>query len=101
MTASLHAVCPFGGVVTLYNLVSDGTYVQKIHPSNLFALGGLLISLVIAGAFFCGWICPLRSVQEWIGKAGRKLLRSHYNKVPAGLNKILSLGKYAIRGRSF
>ena len=95
-TTSLHAVCPFGGVVTLYNLVSDGTYVQKIHPSNLFVLGGLLISLVIAGAFFCGWICPLGSVQEWIGKAGRKLLRSHYNKVPAGLNKILSLGKYAM-----
>ncbi|NLB45638.1 MAG: 4Fe-4S binding protein, partial [Clostridiaceae bacterium] len=28
---SLHAVCPFGGVVTLYNLATLGRYVQKIH----------------------------------------------------------------------
>lgn len=92
--ASLHAVCPFGGVVTIYNLVTDGSYIQKIHPSNLFVMGGLLASLIIAGAFFCGWICPLGSVQEWFGKLGKRVLRSHYNKVPVLLDKILRSGKY-------
>ena len=31
--ASLHALCPFGGVVTLYNLVTLGTFIKKIHVS--------------------------------------------------------------------
>jgi len=93
-TASLHAVCPFGGVVTIYNLLSDGSYIQKIHPSNLFVMGGLFASLIVAGAFFCGWICPLGSVQEWVGKLGKRVLRSHYNKVPVLLDKILKFGKY-------
>ncbi|MBN2253660.1 MAG: 4Fe-4S binding protein [Kosmotogaceae bacterium] len=93
-TASLHAVCPFGGVVTIYNLVTDGSYIQKIHPSNLFVMGGLFASLALAGAFFCGWICPLGSVQEWVGKLGKKVLRSHYNKIPVLLDKILKFGKY-------
>lgn len=92
--ASLHAVCPFGGVVTIYNLVTDGSYIQKIHSSNLFVMGGLLASLIIAGAFFCGWICPLGSVQEWVGKLGKRVLKSHYNKVPAILDRVLGLGKY-------
>lgn len=34
--AGLHAVCPFGGVVTIHNQVTAGSCIQKIHPSNLF-----------------------------------------------------------------
>ena len=30
-TASLHALCPFGGVVTIYQYATVGTFVQKIH----------------------------------------------------------------------
>ena len=30
-SASLHALCPFGGVVTIYQYLAVGTFVQKIH----------------------------------------------------------------------
>ena len=33
-SASLHAVCPFGGVVTIYQFATVGTFVQKIHGSS-------------------------------------------------------------------
>ncbi len=32
-SASLHAVCPFGGVISIYQYVTAGTYVKKIHES--------------------------------------------------------------------
>ncbi len=34
------------------------------------------------------------NVQEWVGKLGKRLLRSHYNKVPVLLDRILKFGKY-------
>jgi polyferredoxin len=42
---------------------------------------------------YCGWICPLGSVQEWVGKPGKRVLRSYYNKVPVLLDRILKFGK--------
>jgi hypothetical protein len=32
--ASLHALCPFGGVVTIYEYATAGSFVQKIHESS-------------------------------------------------------------------
>ena len=43
--ASLHAVCPFGGVVSIYQLVTTGTFVKKIHESSL-----VLMVIVFASA---------------------------------------------------
>ncbi|ACR79128.1 MULTISPECIES: 4Fe-4S binding protein [Kosmotoga] len=96
--ASIHAICPFGGVVTMYNFVTTGDYVKKLHQSNFIMILALIILLVLTGASFCGWICPLGSVQEWFGKLGRKIFRKHYNKVPKKLDKVLRFGKYFVLG---
>ena len=37
-TASLHALCPFGGVVTIYQYATIGTFVQKIHESSFILM---------------------------------------------------------------
>lgn len=95
-TASIHAVCPFGGVVSMYTFITTGDYVQKIHQSDFILIFALIIMLVLTGASFCGWICPLGSVQEWIGKIGRKVFKKRYNKVPKLLDKVLRLGKYVV-----
>src|SRR5512133_1662858 len=74
-SASLHALCPFGGVVTIYQYMTEGTFVQKIHESAfiLMILGFLLA--VLFGPVFCGWICPFGTFQEWIASLGRKILK--------------------------
>jgi hypothetical protein len=33
-SASLHALCPFGGVVSIYQYAVAGSFVQKIHESS-------------------------------------------------------------------
>lgn len=96
-TASLHALCPFGGIVTLYNLVKTGMLIKKIHDSAV-VLAALGVALAILfGPVICGWICPLGTFQEWIGRLGRKIFKRKYNTfVPAKIDRILRLLRYVV-----
>jgi len=95
--ASLHALCPFGGVVTIYQYATVGTFVQKIHESA-FAL--MVIGFVLAilfGPVFCGWVCPLGTVQEWIAKWGRKFFKRRYNRyIPMHIDRALRYIRYVV-----
>ncbi len=96
-SASLHALCPFGGVVTIYQYAAVGTFVQKIHESSfiLMIIGFLLA--VLFGPVFCGWVCPFGTFQEWVGKLGKKLFKKRYNRfVPAKLDAILRYARYLV-----
>lgn len=96
-TASLHALCPFGGVVTLYNLITVGTLIQKIHASAIVLLALVMILTLFFGPVFCGWVCPLGSIQEWIGKLGRKLNKKRYNNlIPRKIDKVLRYARFGV-----
>lgn len=95
--ASLHAVCPFGGVVTIYEFVTTGTLIQKIHSSSFILMILGLIVAVLFGTIFCGYLCPFGSVQEWIGKLGKKLFPNKYNRfVPKKLDRALRFLRYLV-----
>ncbi len=95
--ASLHAICPFGGVVTLYTYVTDGLLIKKIHESSLILMGLVLFLSILVGPAFCGWVCPLGSIQEWIGKLGRKLMGKRFNNlIPNRADQILRWLRYLI-----
>ena len=95
--ASLHAVCPFGGVVSIYQYVTAGTFVRKIHESA-FILMFIVFALAVAfGPVFCGWICPFGTVQEFVSKLGRKLFRKKHNTfVPASVDRYLRYLRYLV-----
>lgn len=95
--ASLHAICPFGGVVSFWQLVSAGTLVKKVHESSV-VLGvlGLLLALLF-GPVICGWVCPFGTFQEWLAALGRKLFGKKYNTfLPSKLDKILRYLRYLV-----
>jgi len=93
---NLHGLCPFGGVATMYTFVTTGDFIRHIGQSDFILLFSLILTLIAAGAFFCGWMCPLGSVQEWVGKLGRKLFGKRYNKVPKKLDRILGYLRYVV-----
>lgn len=65
--ASPEAFCPLGGFESLYGLiVSGGQFIQHTHFSNVILFISLLITAIFAGAFFCGWICPLGAIQQLV-----------------------------------
>ena len=96
-TASLHALCPFGGVETLFNLATLGVFVQKIHSSSVVLLALILFLAVLAGPVICGWVCPLGSIQEWISKIGKRLFPKRFNQlIPVGIDSRLRFLRYLV-----
>ncbi|HAM63216.1 MAG: ferredoxin [Firmicutes bacterium GWF2_51_9] len=94
---SLHAICPFGGVVTLYNLATVGDYIQKIHASSVILLAISIVMAILFGPVLCGWICPLGSLQEWIGKIGKRIFKKKYNAfVPKKADRYLRYIRYLV-----
>ena len=96
-SASLHAVCPFGGVVSIYQYATQSTFTKKVHQSS-FILMIIVFSLtVVFGPVFCGWICPMGSVQEWLAGLGRKLFKRKYNAIiPYSADRWLRYLRYVV-----
>lgn len=93
--ASLHAICPFGGVETLYSFVSNGEYVKKIHSSSIILMSAVFFMTLLLGPVFCGWVCPLGAIQEWIGKLGKKIFKNKYNNfIPENIDSKLRYIRY-------
>lgn len=95
--ASLHAICPFGGIATIYEFAASGNYIQKIHSSAFILMFLGIIVAILFGALFCGYICPFGTYQEWIGKIGRRLFSKKYNHfVPKKLDGLLRYFRYVV-----
>ncbi|MBN1685373.1 MAG: 4Fe-4S binding protein, partial [Spirochaetales bacterium] len=58
-SASLHSLCPFGGVVSIYEYLDTGRMVRQVHESAFVLMWiGFALALIL-GPVFCGWVCPL------------------------------------------
>jgi polyferredoxin len=94
-TPSVDALCPFGGVETLWTWITTGQLISKTHPSNLVLGAGLLIAVILAGNAFCGWICPFGAVQDaltWV----RRRLHLPSVEVPERIGKLLGYGRFVV-----
>ncbi len=92
-TASTHAYCPFGVIASLWPLVTTGKFAPKIHPSSLILGVGAILSALVAGAAFCGWVCPLGALEDalnWL----RAKLRIRELRVPKLADRLLRYGRY-------
>lgn len=96
-SASLHAVCPFGGVVSIYQFAAVGTFVQKVHQASFALMAISFVLAILFGPVFCGWVCPLGTIQEFVSNLGRKYLRRRFNHfVPLKLDKVLRFLRYGV-----
>lgn len=95
-TASIDALCPFGGLETLWRYISGGgQFVSKTHLSNIAIGLGLLIGVLLAGGAFCGWVCPFGALQDalsWI----RTKLRIREIKVTERVDRVLRYGRFVV-----
>lgn len=93
--ASIDAICPFGGVITLGNLLTAGRYLPKTHQSNAVLAVGFVLATLVSGGVFCGWICPFGTIQDWL-KNLRRRLRMREIIVPAKADRVLRYGRYVV-----
>lgn len=72
-SATIDAVCPFGGLESVYTWIITGKFVPRIMISSVILLFALVITTIIFRKGFCGFVCPFGFVQEMMGIIGIKL----------------------------
>jgi len=91
------ALCPFGGIETLWSLFSGGTLVKQIAVSSLILLATVVALALVFRRAFCGQICPLGAMQELAGKLGAVLRRGKKRlTVPASVDRYARYLKYVV-----
>lgn len=95
--ANAEAWCPMGGVEALYTYLREGNMICSLAVSNFFILGAVLLITLLVRRAFCGYMCPIGTISEWLSAAVRRIgLRPR--TVPPALDRTLSLAKYAMLG---
>ncbi len=95
--ASLHSICPFGGVESLWNAATGAPLVKKVHESSFVLMWISLGLAFLFGPVVCGWVCPLGSLQEWLGLLGRRLFPRRFNRiVPPRIDRALRYLRYPV-----
>jgi polyferredoxin len=93
----LQGFCPFGAVRSITTVFTDFASLANASHSNLWVLLGVAIITLLFGAVFCSTLCPLGTIQEWVGKLGRRIFKKRYNPpVPKKLDRMLSSIRYVI-----
>ncbi|MCK5743346.1 MAG: 4Fe-4S binding protein [Caldisericia bacterium] len=91
----IDCICPLGGIVMLPKFLQTGQYIQRVGNTNLVVLAALVLSLLAFGGGFCGWMCPMGSVQEWLYRLRKKIWKKDI-KLPLPLHKALRWFRYAL-----
>ena len=94
---SLGTYCPFGGFVKLFQNLGTGKYILSMPPTKLALLGATILTAVVAGRAFCGWICPFGSVQEWLRVLGERAFPKGI-EIPKEIDSALRYVKYVVLG---
>lgn len=107
---SFDSFCAFGGIETLLPYLSTGHLLKSTNLLNFSVLIATLGVALLAGRAFCGWLCGLGALQDFIAEWTRKLFgeRRHIRgkqsktilplRLPATVDRPLRYAKYLILG---
>ncbi len=94
--ASVDAFLPIGGFMAFKYFLLTGT-VDPVHPAGLVIFVVVLgVSLVLKKGF-CGWICPIGTVSQYIWMAGEKVFGRNF-KITGFTDISLRSIKYVLMG---
>jgi polyferredoxin len=70
--AGVEGFLPLSGLISLKYWALTGI-INDIHPAAMFVLLGIVAMSLVFKKSFCGYICPVGLISEWLWKLGRKL----------------------------
>lgn len=91
---SLYPMTPLGTAADIFQLIKNRSIQALSQPWGIMALA-VIITFVLSGSVFCGWICPFGSLQEWLGKLSKKIF-PWYNKGLKKIDKYLRYLRYVV-----
>jgi polyferredoxin len=89
------ALCPFGGIEAAFTLITTGKLLQRIALSSFILLAAVLVTAVLFRRAFCGYICPLGTLQEIMARLGGRLFKRPL-RVPAAIDRPARGIKYLV-----
>jgi polyferredoxin len=96
------AFCPFGGIETFWSYIISGRTLLTTTLLNFSILLGVLGVSALAGRAFCGWFCPVGTLQDLLANfTARFTKRNHRKQTPiisAKNSSRLRLLKYLVLG---
>lgn len=67
--------CPFGAVETFWTFITSGETLKTTSPLNFAIFLGVLGVSLLAGRAFCGWMCPIGTLQDFLADISTRLFR--------------------------
>ena len=107
---SFDSFCAFGGIETLLPYLSTGHLLKSTNLLNFSVLIATLGVSLVAGRAFCGWLCGLGALQDFVAEWTRKLLSERHRirgrqsktilplRLPAVVDRPLRYAKYLVLG---
>lgn len=89
------ALCPFGGIETIFTLITGAGFVEKTAASAIVLLVGSLVLTLLLRRSFCGQLCPLGTLQQIFGWIGSRFIRKR-PLVPRAVDRLARYLKYAV-----
>lgn len=94
--ADPEAYCPFGGLQTLVTYMNSNTLACSMSIVQIMMGVVLAIGVMLFSKLFCGYICPLGTVTEWMAVL-RKKMKINIDITTGSLtDKILRAVKYIL-----
>lgn len=97
--ADFESYCPFGGLASLGSKLNQGTMSCNMSETQVLLGIGLIVGVILIGKLFCGYICPIGSITEWLGKLGEKF--KVRIEMPSSVDRPLRILKYFILFTAF
>lgn len=80
------ALNPFAGYDTMFQWATQSFYRPNFKSFALILAAVMLLMPLISGRFFCGWICPFGTFQDYFSHLGKKILKAR-EPINSSLNR--------------
>jgi polyferredoxin len=87
---------PIASLMNLKVLLLTGK-VPKVHPAGMFVLIAFLAISWLLRKSFCGWLCPIGTISEWLWELGQRTFGRNF-RLPKWLDLPLRGLKYLLLG---
>lgn len=94
--AGVEGWLPIASLMNLKALLVTGA-LPRIHPAGTFLLIAFLAASWIFRKSFCGWLCPVGTVSEYLWRVGRRLFKRNF-LLPRAADIPLRSLKYILLG---
>lgn len=94
--ADVEAYCPFGGLQALGSYLVRDSLACSMSMVQIMMGVVLAVGVILFSRLFCGYLCPLGTVSEWLGRGGQKLRVRIDIRSGSFADRALRIVKYAL-----